>query len=627
MSRIIPRLLCTPVVLPVLAFAQPAGHAAAGLFDNFVLHEVRIAMQPSDWNRLRANYNDNTYYRASLTWRNLTIDNIGVRSRGFGSRNGTKPGLKADFNQYDDEQEFLGLNAFVLKPNVQDPSMIHERLAMLFYPSLGLPAPRESFTRLYVNEEYVGLYSIVEALDKKFLKRNFGENNGYLYEYEWDSPYYFDYLGPDASLYVPSPFKPQTRESNPQPGPLVELIRLINQAGDGEFQEALAPYLDLKQFMTHLAVETFLAEDDGILSARGMANFYLYQFDKKTRFTFLVWDKDRTFAGAEQSIFKNFGDNVLARRALAVPEARGAFLEALMRCAALAGAGDGWLSYQIDRAYSQIHDAALADDHKLCPDALGALQPCSMVQFEDGVAALRGFAARRADFVRQAAANAGFRIAADGPRLAASDGVLTPGSLASLSGVRLAESEAEAAGLPLPTSLGGVSLFINGFPAPLISIAPDEIIFQVPWEARGQDVAVTVVSGGVLGNSIRRDLGQSRPVIFAVMHEDGSAVTGDRPAAAGEVLVVRCTGLGDVAGAIASGKASPAAPPIRTQELPVVTIGGAAAQVLWSGLAPGFVGVYQVRLRTPAGLPDGTATPLVVTMGSQSSAPLPVATR
>lgn len=323
-------LACLVVLAPALAWAQTP--TDSDLFDDTVLHEIRFNMHPADWTRLRRDFADNTYYPTDVTWRGITVADAGIRSRGFGSRNGIKPGLRVDIDRFEDGQEFLGIKSFILKPNVQDPSQMHERLAMQFYRPLGLPAPREAYTRLFVNGEYAGLYAIVESPDKHYLNRVFGENDGYLYQYEWVAPYRFEYLGADPNRYVPSPFQPQTHEERPDADVLVSMIRQMNEASDADFATALAPYLDLKKFMTHLAVETFLAEGDGILGVTGLANFYLYRFDKKNLFQFLVWDKDRTFSDPEQSIFRNFNDNVLARRA---------FLETLLRCAVLAGQQQG----------------------------------------------------------------------------------------------------------------------------------------------------------------------------------------------------------------------------------------------------------------------------------------------
>src|SRR5207245_2223382 len=158
-------------------------------------------------------------------------------------------------------------------------SMMKDRLVMELFAKMGEPASREVHTRLYVNDEYAGLYSILESVDKDFLKRNFGENDGYLYEYNYAANYHFEYLGSDPALYSPKFFSPQTHETNPKPEPIEAMIRTMNTASDADFASAMAPYLDLQLFMKHLAIEDFMSETDGILT--GMNNFYFYRFEKK----------------------------------------------------------------------------------------------------------------------------------------------------------------------------------------------------------------------------------------------------------------------------------------------------------------------------------------------------------
>ena len=70
--------------------------------------------------------------------------NSGVRSRGLGSRSGTKPGLRVDFDRYSSNQTFLGLKSLVLDNLTQDESGVKESVTMRLFARLGVPAPRES---------------------------------------------------------------------------------------------------------------------------------------------------------------------------------------------------------------------------------------------------------------------------------------------------------------------------------------------------------------------------------------------------------------------------------------------------------------------------------------------------
>ena len=165
------------------------------------LQRVDLFLHSADWLKLRAEFQTNTYYPADLTLNGQTVRNIGIRSRGRGSRSSNKPGLRVDFDRYTTAQRFLGLKSFVLDNVTQDASGVHEAVAMAFYARLGIPAPRTIHTRLYVNNEYAGLYVIVESVDKEMLARVFGaigedtQNDGYLYEFKWMDDWKFGYLG------------------------------------------------------------------------------------------------------------------------------------------------------------------------------------------------------------------------------------------------------------------------------------------------------------------------------------------------------------------------------------------------------------------------------------------------
>jgi len=174
----------------VLASAVPASaQSSDDFFNPDVLQRIDLWLNSDDWAKLKANFQENTYYPAQLSWNGITVENVGIRSRGLGSRRGTKPGLRVDMDRYSTGQQFLGLKSFVLDNLSQDPSGIRETVAMRFFTRLGIPAPRETFCRLYVRGVYVGLYGLVESVDKTMMGRVFGEingniqNDGYLFEH------------------------------------------------------------------------------------------------------------------------------------------------------------------------------------------------------------------------------------------------------------------------------------------------------------------------------------------------------------------------------------------------------------------------------------------------------------
>ena len=401
-------------LVTVLALsASVAAQSADDFFNPAVLHEIRIDIYPTDWQKLKANFLDNTYYACDFQWlyqgKYKLMENIGIRSRGTGSRSNIKPGLRVDFNRYETGQQFLGLKSFVLRNNTQDASMLRERMAMLFLQRMGIPGSREAHTRLYVNDQYIGLYTIVESVDKDFLHRNYGENDGFLYKYDYgisDLPYYFGYRGADPALYSPKPFQPETHETDPDPRPLEAMVRAINQSSDTEFLSRMAEYLDLKYLMTYVAIENYLAELDGFLGEWGMNNYYLYRLEKKNLSTIIPWDRSLAFSsGFNHGIWHNISDvpsdrqNVLIRRALTFPDLRNTYLETLARCTRMAGKTGKYLEQELDFEYNQIRKAAYEDTNKQCLDSQGLPKNCTNAEFDASMDYLRQFMRGRSGYI------------------------------------------------------------------------------------------------------------------------------------------------------------------------------------------------------------------------------------
>lgn len=396
--------------------AQAESPAADDLFDGDQLHDIWIRINARDLAQLRDNYLENTYYPCDVEWNGITVRNAGIRSHGRTSRSPHKPAFRLDFNRYVGGQEYLGLKSLVLDNLWQDSSMLRERLAMLLFRRVALPAPRVSHARVYLGSEreFAGVYGVVEAIDKPFLKRHFDEDDGYLYEYRWRDEYRFEDV---SSLdWYAARFDPKTHERESTSalfGPLRELVRTINIAREHELETALAPHLNLRTFINHIAIENFLSEPDGILGGLGMNNFYLYRFEGKDLWQLIPWDKDLAFESLETPRpWDNVDENILARKIWAVPELRRTYLRTLLDIAQSAGPPSGrpdvdpstracpappgqppcgWLEEEVFREYAQVREAALADPRT----------PYSNAQFEQAAEFLKRFARLRGTVVRQ----------------------------------------------------------------------------------------------------------------------------------------------------------------------------------------------------------------------------------
>ena len=352
----------------------PEPHPSDPLFNSETLQRVDLWVASIDWEKLKANFQENTRYPADFVYNGQTIRSVAIRSRGFGSRSGTKPGLRVDFNYYVD-QSFLGLRAVVLDNLTQDPSAVHETVTMKMFSRLGIPAPREAHARLYVNGRYAGLYAIVEEIDKPFLARIFGsigddvQNDGYLYEFDFLDPWRFSYLGSDLQPYKQR-FSPKTHENKSDAelyGPLENVVRLANELRIDQFMSGLGEHLDLFAFVRYVAAQNFIGENDGFLGYDGMNNFYLYRLENSSKHVFVAWDEDNAFWGPEFPITLRHEENVLMNKAMQIPELREEYNRSLLEASRVAEEetdGIGWLEFETRRQLDLLYDALREDPVK-----------------------------------------------------------------------------------------------------------------------------------------------------------------------------------------------------------------------------------------------------------------------
>jgi uncharacterized protein (TIGR03437 family) len=202
---------------------------------------------------------------------------------------------------------------------------------------------------------------------------------------------------------------------------------------------------------------------------------------------------------------------------------------------------------------------------------------------------------------------------------------LAPGSYISLYGSDLSDTTLAESTQSLPVSLGQVSVSFDGggrsLPGRLHFVGPGQINVQIPWEFQGQSsVQMKVTLYGYLWGALYTvPLATYSPGIFAVTDGVNNAViSAANPAKRGGSIVIYANGLGPVDTAQSSG--DPASPTVltRTQGSPTATLGGSTAPVLFSGLTPGSVGLYQVNVAVPSDAPTGTQA-LKLSIGGQDA--------
>jgi uncharacterized protein (TIGR03437 family) len=217
---------------------------------------------------------------------------------------------------------------------------------------------------------------------------------------------------------------------------------------------------------------------------------------------------------------------------------------------------------------------------------------------------------------------------------------IAPGSYVSIYGSNLTENYTDSvtyAPYALPLTLDGVTVSFDvpsakiSVPGYLTFVSPGQINVQVPWELQGQTSAQVKVTlyGYSYGNVVTVPLADTAPQFFdigggiaAARDQNNAIVTTANPVKRGQVVQLYMNGLGPVTNGPASGEfASSTALTYTKAQDTAVTIGGQPAQVLFTGLAPSFPGLYQVNAIVPAGISAGTV-PISLTIAGVTTKPL-----
>jgi minor extracellular serine protease Vpr len=208
-----------------------------------------------------------------------------------------------------------------------------------------------------------------------------------------------------------------------------------------------------------------------------------------------------------------------------------------------------------------------------------------------------------------------------------------PGSYISIFGSGLSDTSGATSTAILPLAIDYVNVSFDvpaaqiSVPGHLTYVSPGQINVQVPWELQGLSSAqVKVTIDYSNGNVATVPLSDYAPAFFeiapgvvAALDVNNKVVGAENPVPRGQAVQLFANGLGPVSNQPASGDPAPSSPPFAETTLPpVVMIGGQEAPVSFSGLAPGFAGLYQINVTVPSSLTPG-AHPITVAIGGQTS--------
>lgn len=254
---------------------------------------VKIALSTSDLSLLLGpdSLEANFEYPATFIYQSATISdtvyNVGFRLRGNTSRYSAKKSFKIAFNSYTSGVKWNSLEKLNLNGEHNDVSILRSYLSSQLLVQAEVVAPRTSYVKLYINNEYKGLYLNVEHIDEQFLKQRFPlNNNGTLIKANYGAN--LKNLGTNEANYLP--LYELKKGTNLQS--LIQFITVLN-TNSTNFPCAIQAVFDVDSYLKTVAIEILSGHWDGY--AYNKNNFYLYQRPSDGKFMFIEYDMDNTF--------------------------------------------------------------------------------------------------------------------------------------------------------------------------------------------------------------------------------------------------------------------------------------------------------------------------------------------
>ena len=279
------------------------------IFDTEKVHEIRINfLQNAAWDSLiqhkemRDSLNVKRYLQGNVVVNGKTYYSCGVRIKGESSYDfypGKKKSLKINFGEFVKKQKLNGLKTINLNNAFRDPSFMREKLFLDFLRSEKIAAPRCAYANVYLNNELLGLYVLVEEINRGFLKHNFGNKKGWFFKGEPKAT--FKYMGENILEYQ-SDYKNKTKSIEGY-SELIDLIRIANDQGD------LESVFNVEDCLKIFAITSlFMNVDSYNLLHRH--NYYLYKNTSTKKFEWIPYDANYSFCAFSSVFTLNEAENL-----------------------------------------------------------------------------------------------------------------------------------------------------------------------------------------------------------------------------------------------------------------------------------------------------------------------------
>lgn len=276
------------------------------LFDDSFVHEARFYFyEEQTWEdlyknkKLRDSLEVTKYLPVRLILDSLLMDSIGIRFKGESSflySSNHRRSFKISLDRFSKNRSYGDIKTFNLNNGFKDPTMLREKIQLDFLRAQKLPAPASSFIRVFVNDEYIGLYLLTQEIGTRFLDEHFTNHDGNLYLGEPSA--YLNDLGEDPSAYIRKYKKKKTGNDTTYRDLAVfigGLNKKFKKNKDRKYAEHLDEILNTDQMLKTWAINNLFVNPDAF-NMLYRHNYALYHEPSGGKFQWITWDYNLGFA-------------------------------------------------------------------------------------------------------------------------------------------------------------------------------------------------------------------------------------------------------------------------------------------------------------------------------------------
>jgi len=272
------------------------------LFNDIILQEFHIYVEPDTllWLLDEDNVNSDYEFKAQLVVLNGSekdsIPDIGFRLRGNTSRQSQKKSFKIDINTFVKGRRYKGLKDINLNGEHNDPSIMRAELSWDLVNKLEIHASRSSHAKVFINDEYFGLYLSVEDIDDEFIAERFNTENGNLYKCLYPADLTFRGNDPESYKFESGgrrAYELKNNEDLDDYTGLRDFITFLQNSTNQTFSNEVEDKLNVDGLLRWIAVDILTGNWDNYWHNKN--NYYLWHDFNTNRFHFIPYDYDNTF--------------------------------------------------------------------------------------------------------------------------------------------------------------------------------------------------------------------------------------------------------------------------------------------------------------------------------------------